>query len=238
MKTQILTAFALLAVGACAPAKAEVESKPTEGKVRAGEALKLPQSAGTRVEVATMSLGEARLKMRLPGEVKGVREALLGAPMGGYVEEVRVKLGQKVAAGSVLALVDSAPHAAAVEQAKADLELARADLGRSEKMGDLGTAAQRQALGTRVRIAEAGLRAAKIRLARTRIVAPFGGVIADLDIEEGEVAGPGVPAIRLVKLDPVIVELSVSDRDVAALKVGMEVTVIADANLQIGRAHV
>ena len=238
MKSIILSFLALCLVG-CAAAEATQDAPPKAGgTARAGDALKLPASAGTRVEVATLGPSEARLKLRLPGEVKGSREALLAAPMGGLVESVHVPVGQSVKAGALLARVDSAPYAVQLEQAKADVELAAADLARNEKMGDLGTAAQRQALRTRLRVARAGLKAAQIRMTRTRITAPFGGTIAQNNLEVGEVVGPGAPVLRLVKLDPVVVELSVSDRDVTALREGMEVSVIADATLAPRRGKI
>ena len=57
--------------------------------------------------------------------------------------------------------------------------------------------------------------------------APFSGVVAEVFVEKGEVAPPGAPIARLVKLDPAVVSVSVSDRDVGALTQGAKARVRA-----------
>ncbi|MEM6960013.1 MAG: efflux RND transporter periplasmic adaptor subunit, partial [Myxococcota bacterium] len=85
-----------------------------------------------------------------------------------------------------------------------------------------------------VAAARAALRVANVASSRSVIRAPFAGTVAALDVERGEVAAPGVPLVRLVKLSPVHISLSVPDRDVASLRPGMEVRVQADANGGVG----
>ncbi|MCO4771052.1 MAG: efflux RND transporter periplasmic adaptor subunit [Deltaproteobacteria bacterium] len=225
--TPLLALFALAALGCGGDAAASRSDNAPKGP-----APEVPQAPGTRVEIATVSPSQARLTLELPGEVEGAREAMLSASMGGFVERVYADEGQTVGKGKVLAEVDTSLRAVAVETADAQLAQAQDDLDRIEKLGDLATPSQLGQARTQVKVADANLRTAKIQLSRTRITAPFAGVIAARDLEVGEVANPGSPAFRLVQLHPAIVNLSVSDRDVVALKEGMEVTVISDARLQ------
>ena len=71
-----------------------------------------------------------------------------------------------------------------------------------------------------VKAAQAGRDQAAIRLSRAVIRAPFPGRVASVPIELGESVGPGSPVARLVQLDPAVVDLTVSDRDVVALEDG------------------
>jgi RND family efflux transporter MFP subunit len=66
-------------------------------------------------------------------------------------------------------------------------------------------------------------------VARSVISAPFAGVAASVDLEVGEVAPPGAPLIRIVQTDPIVVSVSLSDRDLASIEVGMTASVSTDA---------
>lgn len=183
----------------------------------------------TRVEVAEIQLSTASLSLVLPGEVQGSRDATLAAALGGYVEAVRVAEGQEVRRGQALVLVDASMHQATVDQARAQAEQAEAEAGRVSKLGDLASDSQVQAAETSARVAASVLKQAELRLQRAVISAPFDGVVAELGLEVGEVAGPGAPVVRLVALDPVEIELAASDRDVVALREGLEVVVSTQA---------
>jgi len=222
LSTSLLLTSALVFSACGGTAEAETERPPAQ-------ALEVPEAPGVRVEIAVVQPTDARLTLELPGEVEGAREAMLSAAMGGFVERVLIDEGQTVRKGQLLAEVDTSLRAVAVETAKAQLAQAMDDLSRIEQLGDLGAEAQLNQAKTQVTLADANVRQAQIQLDRTKIRAPFSGVIAARDLEVGEVANPGSPAFRLIQLDPAIINLSVSDRDVVALKEGMAVTVIADA---------
>ncbi len=218
--------LALVALAGCDPAEAG-RTEPTPAR-----SLEVPLAPGTRVEVAVIDPSSARLTLELPGEVEGAREAHLSSALGGFVERVLVDVGAAVSAGQLLAEVDTSLRAVSVESAQAQVARAKDDLDRVQRLGDLGTEAQLSQAATQVTLAEATLKQAQIQLDRTRVRAPFAGVIAARDIEVGEVANPGSPAFRLIQLNPAIVNLAVSDRDVVALAPGMEVSVVADARLE------
>lgn len=206
----------------CGGAEARHESVSTE-------ALVIPESPGTRVEVARIVPTQASLELRIPGEVAGARDALLASAAGGYIERILVTDGQAVTEGQQLARVNTAVYAAQLEQAKAQLELSEAELGRLESLGDLASASQRDSLRTQVRIHKASADLARINLSRSVLKAPFDGVVSQVSGEEGEVASPGTALVRLVQLDPVHVTVSVSDRDVGSLREGMMAQVSAEA---------
>jgi len=194
-----------------------------------------PAQRAVRVEVVTVQPSEATIRTRLPGEVEGSRDAMLASSMGGYVERVLVSEGEEVRQGQLLIRVDSALHGAQAAQARVEVEAAERELARSQRLQGSIAQAQIDNAETRVAAARAALRTAQVTAARTRVTAPFAGVVASLDIERGEVAAPGAPMLRLVQLDPAIVNLAVPDRDVVALEEGMEVHVqSASAGIRTG----
>ncbi len=194
-----------------------------------GEQFVIPSPTATRVEVATVHEGSAMIEVMLPGEIEGSRDALLASALGGLVERVRVSDGDVVTRGQVLVQVDSEVYASQVDQAEAQLSLAESDLSRLQSLGDLATAQQIEQAETQVAVVRAQLRGARAQLTRAVIRAPFAGTIGEVGVELGEFAPMGQPIARVIQLDPVVVTLSVPDRDRVALEVGMSVAVTTSA---------
>jgi len=182
-------------------------------------------ATATRVEVASITEGSASVDITLPGEVMGGRDAVLASGLGGIVERVRVSEGDEVVEGQVLIQVDSEAYAAQRDQVDAQLTLAESDLERLRSLGDLATAQQIEQAETQVAVLRAQKRAANSQLRQANVRAPFSGTVGQLDLEPGEFAAPGSPLIRVVQLDPVVIELSLADRDRSAISVGDTVTV-------------
>ncbi|QQR89051.1 MAG: efflux RND transporter periplasmic adaptor subunit [Myxococcales bacterium] len=178
------------------------------------------------------------MELRLPGEVEGAREALLAAPLGGFIEAVNCHKGDKVKQGTPLVRVDSSTYYADLARVQAEHNQAEADLTRSKQLKDTIPRAELEAAETRYLAVEASLKSAQIRATRSVLRAPFSGTIADIDVERGEVASPGAPLVRLVQLDPVKVTLSVPDRDVVALKQGLAVEVTSGASGQVFQGQI
>jgi RND family efflux transporter MFP subunit len=183
----------------------------------------LTDAPSARVEVATVSLIPAVRRLEMPGEVKASADANLAAPLGGFVEDVLVKEGQSVRRGQLLARVDVASREAQLRVAEAQAAQAKAELDRAIALADGLSGQARLNVETQAKIAEANVELARINLRRAMIVAPFAGKIAKVNVEEGEVVAPGAPAMRLVAVDPALIELSVSDIDVAQLEEGQAV---------------
>ena len=80
-----------------------------------------------------------------------------------------------------------------------------------------------------MRSAETSLALADNAYASTLTRAPFSGVIAKVMVEQGEVLSPGGAVARLVQLDPALVSVTVSDRDVVSLEPGLDVLVTTAA---------
>jgi RND family efflux transporter MFP subunit len=163
--------------------------------------------------------------MRVPGEVEGVRDAQLGASLGGYIEQVSVSEGDHVKKGAVLARVDSQTYSTRLLRAKVEKEAAEREFARTLSLGDSVATAELDGAKDRVATAKATLSELQVAVSRTVINAPFEGVVVRVDAEVGEVAAPGAPLFRLVQLNPVRVNVALSDRDMALAQVGMRATV-------------
>jgi RND family efflux transporter MFP subunit len=129
---------------------------------------------------------------------------------GGRVVSVPVEVGDWVAKGQVLAVIDrsvqaqqTSSAAAQIQVAKANAELAQANLDRGLKLVDRGfiskaqidqLTATRDAAVAQVHVAESSYRERLARNAQLNIVAPVGGLILNRNVEVGQVLSPGSQA--------------------------------------------
>jgi len=201
-----------------APAEADGSDKPAP-----------PAAKSTWVEAATVERSSATLQLTVPGEVEGSKEAVLASPQGGLVEVSNVELGDTVKAGDPLFRIDAALYTARLEELRAEVNAASREHKRAEKLGAIISGTERDSAKDRYVRARASLKVAQLQVKRATLRAPFGGVVAEVALEVGEVAGVGMPAARLMQLDPIKVTASIPDRDVVGLKEGAEVQIYTDA---------
>ena len=74
-----------------------------------------------RVVDANLLAGRA-----LPGQARSAREAMLSFRIAGRIQERRVKTGDQVKEGEILAILDPAPYQAELDRVTANLQRARA----------------------------------------------------------------------------------------------------------------
>ncbi|MBL4688162.1 MAG: efflux RND transporter periplasmic adaptor subunit [Nannocystaceae bacterium] len=214
----VMLAAALGCNAAAAPESSEQAEKPAP-----------PPAKSTWVEAATIERSSATLELLVPGEVEGSKEAILASSQGGFVEAANVEIGDIVQAGDPLFRIDTTLYSARLEQVRAELRASQREHKRAEKLGKILSGADRDNAKDRYDLARAGLKVAQIQVKRATVRAPFDGVIAEVELEKGEVASLGAPIARLLQLDPVKVTVSVPDRDVVGLSVGTKVTIATDA---------
>ena len=161
---------------------------------------------------------------------------------GGRVTAVYVEAGDHVKQGQVLAHLDNsvlepqvANLQAALDQARADADLADAEYQRARAVGSSGalsaeeTQRRKSAAVTaaaHVKVAAAMLEEGKARLARADVRAPANGIILTRTVEVGQTAMPGGEALfRLSKDDETELRGQVAEQDLPLLKVGQLVDV-------------
>ncbi|UEM02831.1 efflux RND transporter periplasmic adaptor subunit [Skermanella rosea] len=153
----------------------------------------------------------------------------------GFLREVAFRDGQDVTAGQLLYVIEPAPYEAALTAARAQLSRAEANLlqarlsfERTEELRGRGNVSQAQldeATAARdiaqaeVLAAQAQVQTAELNLGYTRIASPIDGRIGVTAATQGNLVTPGTGALAtVVRLDPIRVVFSVSDRDVLAIQ--------------------
>ncbi len=169
------------------------------------------------------------------GYIVARRKAVVSAKIQGRLFELHVEEGSAVREGQVIARLESAEQAAAVQQAKAGVARAEADLAESQRQLRLAEGLSKQqilsadelaAAQSRVRVGEAALQQARAQvalaeaqLANTFIRAPFTGVVLKKMAEVGESVAPIPPGVNISTSSGAIVALA----DLATLEVEADV---------------
>jgi RND family efflux transporter MFP subunit len=173
----------------------------------------------------------ARFDMPIGVEGDGGRVAAIFVEAGDHVKQ-----GQPLAKLNISVLEPQVANLeAALDQARAEAELADAEYRRAQAVGASGalsaeeTQRRRSSAVTaaaRVKVALAQLEEAKARLARAEIRAPADGVILTRNVEMGQTAVAGGEALfRLSKDGEIELRGQVAEQDLPLLKVGQNVDV-------------
>lgn len=190
----------------------------------------------------------------------GTISARYDTPIGvegdaGRVAAIYVEAGDHVKRGQLLArlnvsvlLPQVANLEAALEQSRAEAELADAEYHRAQAVGASGALSaeetqRRKSAGAsaaaKVKVAAAQLAEAQARLARADVRAPADGLILTRNVEVGQTATPGGDALfRLSEGNEVELRGQVAEQDLPLLKVGQVVNVRLTGTSQVYEGHV
>ncbi|MBO4488042.1 MAG: efflux RND transporter periplasmic adaptor subunit [Bacteroidales bacterium] len=183
------------------------------------------------VTVMTVDTISGSLSRTYVGDVTENLSISLGFPLGGRVEKVYVKAGDKVRAGQLLASVDKTSARNAYQSAKATLDQAEDAYARLKQVYEQGSVAEVKwvEMQTNLDKARAMEQMAKKQLDDCDLHAPVSGVVDRCEAQAGATLLPGVPAVTLLDVHSLSVSFSVPEDDIAAIHVGDTATVIVPA---------
>lgn len=220
---------------------------------------KTEPSSTTSVKVTKVEKRSFAHQLELTSTVQADNQAMLTPKVAGVVEKIFKDKGDRVNAGDQLARLDQTDYLIGLDAAKAQRTVAEAAVAQakvvfetveinyqrfqelfsqkavsSAEFEKVETGYAQAKAGLAVAQAQlvqagAGLRAAKRRLNETVIKAPFAGYIVQRMMDIGEMATPQRPLFMLVNSDKVEFDVSVTELEIASLKVGMEAKIRVDA---------
>ena len=211
----------------------------------------LPEVETTRVQVLTPT--QASTVLTATGYTYARARAAVGAKIIGRVVELPVDEGDTIAAGDIIAVLDSEDLQASVRLAEASLNEARARLADAERefarQADLvqdrltsqalydAALTQREVALAQVGTAEARLNSAQATLDYTVVRAPIDGVVIERSIEMGEMVAPGGftsqqstgSIVRIADPASLEVEADINESYIARLQLGQRASIRVDA---------
>ena len=193
------------------------------------------------------------------GTLRAAETSQLAAQMMGNIIEIRVREGDRVRRGQVLAVIDDAQPRAALDRATAadlaaqqeisvsesDFSLAESTFKRYQTLYDRKSVSPQefdeiksryQAAQARREMARAGQAQAKAALQQARtafsyshIVSPFDGLVTEKKADIGTLATPGMPIFTVEDLRQYRLEATVNESDLRYVRQGQQIAVSIDA---------
>ena len=196
------------------------ETADSKAAVRATEqAAKL-----FRVSVIETKSEQHSRRLFLSGRTEADRKVMAVARTGGILTDLRVKRGQHVKKGEVIAVLSDEAREAQVTQARALVTQRQAELEARRKLIATGALPKLDLvnLESQSSAAEAALKGAEAERDRGVVRAPWDGVVTDVPAEIGSSAFSmaGKEIAQIIALDPMLAVAEAAERTLAGIKVG------------------
>jgi len=223
-------------------------------RVNEKEHAPLVPEVAIAVDAAPISSGTVVRTRHLLGTVLGADDADIAPRVMAQVLEIKVREGDHVARGEVLAVLDARELEDAVSQAEALVLSARQGLAAAEtgetaqhaaterdrrlheagavsdeqwersQSADAAASAQLEAARAQVEVALKHLDQARTRLSYCHVTSPVAGLVARRLADPGDLAVPGKPLLEIVRQSTVRVRAEAPAEDLASLVVGVPLT--------------
>ena len=211
-----------------------------------------PQQQQAAYKEVIAQRGPFRLAVTASGLVRPIDRIELKSKASGEIVLLKVESGDQVAQGELIAQLDQVDERAALAQAGADLDIARAELTLAEKnhqrrkqlfSSEIIAEEERDQTELNLAIAHGkliqattALERAEERMADSVISAPVDGVILQKYVEKGQIiasgvsnVGGGTPIADIANMGTVHIEAGIDEIDIGRIEVGQQATVKAEA---------
>lgn len=247
--------LALAACGADAPSANESASAHADEEDHADEggiALSQQQIADAGIEIVRPTVGGVAGAIEVSATIEGDPQSVqvASAAIGGRLVSLNRNIGQPVARGDVLAVIESreaATLAGDIEAARARLALAQSNLRREERLFAERVSPEQDVIAARTAATEGSiaLRQAQQQLSATgggggalnriTVRAPISGQVIARSATLGQTVAADTELFRIANLGTVAITLSLLPADAGRVQPGARVEVTAPGRRQEGR---
>lgn len=183
------------------------------------------------VEVAKVASEAMPQAITTVGSLRSDESVTIRPEVAGRIAAIGFREGQRVGRGEVLVRLDASVNQAEVQQARANLKLARSKYERAVDLAKSNfiSGQARDEAENNLRVAEAALALVEARLAKTEIKAPFAGVIGLRSISVGDYVKEGADLVNLESIDLLKVDFRLPEVHMRQVQSGQTLEVMLDA---------
>jgi len=217
---ELFTGFAILLLSACSADKKEVE---------------VNTDVAVAVTVSKPSADEQQ-EINLSGQIEAAQSVNVSTRVMGFITMLKVKAGDQVSKGQLLATISNQDIVAKRAQTDAMISEAQAALSNAQKDYDRFTTLYKQQSATAKELDNVTLQynAAKAKvegakqmrnevnamLGYTSLTAPFSGIVTQKLAEQGNMANPGMPIVTIEQSGSYQVSASVPENTISQIQQG------------------
>ena len=224
MKASRITAAGLVATAGLWIASGYLFPHETGESRAAIRPAEVPAHKLFRVAVDEAKVVAHRRTLVLSGRTEADRKINVVARTGGILTELRVRRGDRVEKGDVIAVLSDEAREAQVAQAIALVTQRKTELEAKRRLIENGTLPRLDMVNLEAqhKAAEAALAVAGAERDRGVVTAPWSGIVTDTTAEVGQAAFSmaGREIAQIVALDPMLAVVEVSERKLAGVRVG------------------
>jgi RND family efflux transporter MFP subunit len=169
--------------------------------------------------------------IELQGDVMTRQNVLIYPETPGILKDVRVKEGDRVNQGQLLAVVEDGGISSQLIQMETQMALSKTTFERQARLWDqnIGSEIQYLQAKSNYEVQQSAVAQMKSQLEKFQIRAPFSGIIDDVVKEQGTVVSPGGPGseiFRIINLSEMYLEVPVPENYISTITKGKEVRVV------------
>jgi len=167
------------------------------------------------------------------GSVSAVQGAVVSTELGGVVAQINFQNGGEAKKGDVLLKLDSSAEEAQLHTAEADLELARANLQRTQGLatGKVVSKQELDAAQSTFGQKQGSVDNMRSFITKKQVRAPFDGQLGIRQVNVGQSIDARTPIVQLTALDSVYVDFALPQQELPKLATGFETRVRTDGLL-------
>lgn len=202
-------------------------SGPAAGNIPAKTAGPAP----TSVDAARVKFAPLAKTISAVGSLRSDETVIIRPEVTGRIASIEFREGQRVTKGSVILRLDQAVQRAEMQQAEANLALAKSRIERSRDLHAKGFISG-QALDdaeSAFKVAKAATDLAAARLTKLDIKAPFSGIAGLRLVSVGDYVREGQDIVNLEEIDPLKVDFRVPEIFLRQVATGQTLQVNLDA---------
>ena len=180
-------------------------------------------------------------QIEIQANIKTRQNVLIYPEFAGRLITLKVVEGQNVKKGNLLALIDDAGITDQLDQMILQLNLAKTTFERTQRLWDqkIGSEMMYLEAKTRYKATQKQVSQIKQQLAKTKIYAPFNGVIDEIQARLGSNLIPGItPVLRIVNLNTMFAESDVPENYLSNITKGSKAKVSIPALNQIQNTEI
>jgi membrane fusion protein, multidrug efflux system len=186
-----------------------------------------PQPAARPLPAVSASLADAP---ELRAQLAPRRYTTLAAEIGARVQRLTVREGASIRHGELLVEFDCSLQQAQLERAQATLTAAEKQLAIQRRLVELNATGRQELDQAEAELGKtrAEMTQIRVQLGKCRVLAPFGGRVAEQKVREQQFVQPGQPLLEVLDDSVLEVEFIMPSRWMAQVRAGSVVRIAVD----------
>lgn len=205
--------------------RSELNKKINEYTEKVAELDPSLQEKSKLVDITAVTQSDFVRYIEIQGAVQADDPVNAVSDMGGRIMDLRVKEGDYVKQGSIIAKLDVETVEKQIAELQTSLDLAKDVYERQERLWSqkIGSEVQYLQAKNSVERLEKSLETLNLQLSKAYVYAPISGAVDMVMMKQGEVTSPGMPIVQLLNTTRLKVKTDLPESHLKVVKRGMKV---------------